>query len=114
MSGISAIIRSRIEAQGFIGFSDEDLSPINYWLRFSPAICMTWTALGVVPATPLVLWALVPFAVLGGVFKSHPFDVFYNHGPRHIFDNLGFCIPSFIYGLVFGDVVCEIEELKKA
>lgn len=161
MTPISAKTRNRIEAQGFVRLSDDRLREINYWLRFSPAICMTWTALGVVLASPFILWALVPFAFAGGILRGHPFDVFYNHGLRKIFKSprlpryqaprrfacllagamlaasalgfqlgyhvigyavggflaaaafvnvsTGFCVPSFIYGLIFGKAVCEIR-----
>lgn len=161
MKSISEKERNRIEAQGFVGIEDETLRRINYWLRFSPAICMMWTAFGIVLASPLVLWALVPFALLGGVLRGHPFDIFYNYGLRKIFKtprlpryglprrfacllagamlmmaalgfqfgvpvvgyafggflvtaafvnvSTGFCVPSFIYGLIFGKAVCEIK-----
>lgn len=161
MTAISETTRKRIEAQGFVRLDDDRLRAINYWLRFSPAVCMTWTAAGVVLASPAVLWALVPFALLGGVLRGHPFDVFYNHGLRKIFKrpplppyaaprrfacllasamlagaalgfqlgypligyavggflaaaafvnvSTGFCVPSFIYGLIFGKTVCELE-----
>ena len=158
---ISTKTRNRIEAQGFVGIEDANLAQVNYWLRFSPAICMTWTAVGVVLASPLILWALVPFALLGGILRGHPFDVLYNYGLRHIFKtpklppyglprrfaclsaagllmiaalgfqfgaaivgyavggfmviaaftnvSTGFCIPSFIFGLIFGKQTCEYQ-----
>jgi hypothetical protein len=161
MSVISAKTKNRIEAQGFVEIADDEIRQINYWLRLAPAICMTWTAVGVVLASPIVLWALVPFALLGGILRGHPFDVIYNHGLRHIFKtprlpryglprrfacltasgllmvaalgfqfgfpiigyavggfmvvaaftnvSTGFCIPSFIYGLIFGKAACEIK-----
>lgn len=147
--------------QGFCEIEDPELAQINYWLRLAPAICMTWTAFGVVLASPLILWALVPFALLGGILRGHPFDVIYNHGLRHIFKtpklppyglprrfaclmasgllviaalgfqfgvliigcivggfmviaaftnvSTGFCIPSFIFGLLFGKQTCEYQ-----
>ena len=161
MSNILATTRNRIEAQGFVGFSDEELAQHNYGLRFSPMICMIWVAVGVALASPIILYALIPFALLGGIFKSHPFDIFYNYGIRHFFKaphlppyqkprrfaclmasvmiataalgfqfgipalgygmgifmvvaaflnvSTGFCVPSFIYGLMFGKGVCELE-----
>ena len=45
---------------------------------------MIWTAVGTALASPSLLWALAPFAALGAVFPSHPFDVVYNHGLRHL------------------------------
>lgn len=76
--------RKRIEMQGFYGLSDADIREINYPLRLAPAICLAWTALGVVLASPLILASLVPFALAGALFEGHPFDVIYNHGLRHL------------------------------
>ena len=66
MSDIPVTTRNRIEAQGFLGFDDRMLAQINYWLRLSPAICMVWTAIGTALSSALILWALAPFALLGG------------------------------------------------
>ena len=60
-------IRSRIEAQGFLGLDDRMIGRLNYWLRLSPAICMIWAAIGTALESSPVLWALAPFALLGGV-----------------------------------------------
>jgi len=81
---ISPTARKRIEAQGFLGYSDSFLAYINYPLRLAPAICMTWVAVGTYLASPFALWALMPFAFLGAVLPGHPFDAIYNHGIRHL------------------------------
>lgn len=158
--------RRRIEAQGFVCFANDEIESLNYWLRFAPAICLIWTAIGVVLGSGSILAALVPFALLGGILTGHPFDVIYNHGIRHLTKTpelplygrprrfaclmasvmisgagvafylgyyavgyalgsflivlagvnvaTGFCVPSFIYGLVFGVEECEAEELKNS
>jgi hypothetical protein len=85
MSRISATARERILAQGFCGLNDATYAQINYPLRLAPAICMLWTAAGTALASPMILWALVPFAALGAILPGHPFDVFYNYGLRHLF-----------------------------
>lgn len=161
MNQVSSTTRNRIEAQGFLGFDDKSLAQINYWLRLSPAICMVWTAVGTALESAVILWALVPLALLGGLLPGHPFDVLYNYGLRHMVDGprlpryplprrfacliatailvvaawgfqtgqpivgrisgwflvaaafvnvtTGFCIPSFIYGLIFGrPSACDI------
>jgi hypothetical protein len=77
-------VRERIQAQGFCGLSDATYAQINYPLRLSPAICMTWAAVGTALASPAILWALASFAVLGAVLPGHPFDVLYNYGLRHL------------------------------
>jgi len=152
-------IRERIQAQGFCDLDDTTYAQINYPLRLSPAICMVWTAVGTALASPTILWILVPFAALGAILPSHPFDILYNYGLRHRFNaptlppapirrrfacfvatimlvaaawgfqtgmpmvgyivgwslvgaafvnvSTGFCVPSFIYRLAFGKVVCR-------
>jgi hypothetical protein len=117
--------------------------------------------IGTALASPLILWALVPFAVFGARFPRHPFDYLYNFGVRHLTGTqplpphgaprrfacaiasvwlvatgaafasdlnvvgylLGgtltgvafivatthFCIPSLIYGLLFGRPRCATE-----
>lgn len=161
MINLSITAKNRIEAQGFTGIDRDTLIAINYWLRLAPAICMVWTAVGVAVASPFILAALVPFALLGGILRGHPFDLIYNFGLRHIFNTpklppyglprrfaclmasvmltamavafyfglhfmgyllggtmifmasinvfTGFCVPSFIYGLIFGKASCELE-----
>ena len=154
MFAISTTARRRIEAQGFVGLDDGTLASIQYWLRLSPAMCMVWTAAGLFLGSPIILWALVPFAALGAMLPTHPFDACYNSALRHLRHTppipryglprrfacllatimlivaawalqsghstlayvaggllvaaasvnitTGFCVPSFIYGLLFG------------
>ncbi len=85
MAQILSTTRERIQAQGFCGLDDETYAQINYPLRISPAICMTWAAVGTALASPIILWALTPFAALGAILPGHPFDVFYTYGLRHLF-----------------------------
>lgn len=73
-----------LEMQGFTSISDERLRLIRPWLRVAPAITATWMLLGTLVHSSLVLWFLVPFAVLGAVLPTHPFDVFYNYCARYI------------------------------
>lgn len=159
MTNSIATLRTRIQAQGFCGLDDATYQQINYPLRLSPAICMVWAAVGTALASPVILWGLVPFAALGGILPTHPFDIVYNHGLRFMFKtpalppypmrrrfaclmatvmlvasalgfqvgmpmvgyivgwslvaaafvnvSTGFCVPSFIYRLVFGKMVCK-------
>jgi hypothetical protein len=154
MCQISVTAKSRIEAQGFVGLDDGTLAQIDYWLRLSPAICLIWVATGTVLGSAATLWLLVPFAALGAVLQTHPFDALYNHGLRHLVQGpriptyrrprrfaclmatamiaaaawafqsgyvftgqiigwsmataalinvtTGFCVPSFLYGVLFG------------
>jgi hypothetical protein len=84
MSSAFGTVREKIQAQGFCGLDDKTYAQINYPLRLSPAICMVWAAVGTAFASPMILWALAPFAALGAILPGHPFDVFYNYGLRHL------------------------------
>lgn len=84
MSSVFGSVRENIQAQGFCGLDDHTCLQINYPLRLSPAICMIWAAVGTALASPVILWALAPFAALGAILPGHPFDVLYNHGLRHL------------------------------
>ena len=77
-------IRENIQAQGFCGLDDKTYAQINYPPRLSPAICMVWTAVGTALASPMILWALAPFAALGTILPGHPFDILYNYGLRYL------------------------------
>jgi hypothetical protein len=85
MPAVTGQVRERIAAQGFCDLDEQTYAEINYPLRLSPAICMVWTAVGTALASPVILWALVPFAAMGALLRGHPFDVVYNHGLRHVF-----------------------------
>ena len=154
MSSNSATTRKRLEAQGYVGLSDSELAEVGPWLRLAPAGCMVWIAIATYYQSEAALMLLVPIAALGGIFRSHPFEIVYNHGIRHVLgirrlppagaprrfacgvaavwliatswafysdalvlgQVLGFslaaaagvptfsdfCIPSFVYGLIFG------------
>jgi len=84
MSTALGTIRENIQAQGFCGLDDKTYAQINYPLRLSPAICMLWATVGTALASPMILWALAPFAALGAILPGHPFDVLYNYGLRHL------------------------------
>src|SRR3974390_2516842 len=84
MSPVFGSVRENIQAQGFCGLDDQTCTQINFPLRLSPAICMIWAAVGTALASPAILWALAPFALLGAILPGHPFDVLYNHGLRHL------------------------------
>jgi hypothetical protein len=80
----SAVLRRRLEAQGFRDLDDAALAEIGPWLRWSPALCAAFMAGATILAAPLALWALAATALLGAVFPAHPFDVLYNGAVRHL------------------------------
>lgn len=64
--------------------SDARLLTIRPWLRVAPGVSASWILLGTLTQSPFVLGLFVPFAVLGALLPTHPFDVFYNHCARFI------------------------------
>jgi len=74
--------RRLLEAQGFKRLTDGEVIEFDRWLRLSPAICLAWTAIGVTFASPLILAALIPFAIAGFLWDRHPFDLIYDMGIR--------------------------------
>jgi hypothetical protein len=79
-----AVVRSRLEAQGFRGLDDVALVEIGPWLRWSPALCAVFMATGTILASPPILWALAVIAALGAMLPFHPFDAFYNYVVRRL------------------------------
>ena len=75
--------RKLLEMQGFYGVADEDLAKVDFGLRVSPIICVSLAAIATYAGSAPLFWALLPFAVLGGILPGHPFDVVYNYGLRH-------------------------------
>ena len=45
---------------------------------------MVWAAVGAALGSALILWALVPFALLGAILPGHPFDLVYTYGLRYL------------------------------
>lgn len=83
MASLSPVTRRRLEIQGFCGVDERTLAQTAPWLRLAFALCTALAAAGTVLASPIVLWSLVPIAVLAAAFPVHPFDLLFNLGLRH-------------------------------
>ena len=81
---LNATARERLQTQGYVDIDDATLAEVEPWLRWSPSICTAIVIVGTVLASQWVLWALVPFAVLGALTSRHPFDYVYNLGVRRL------------------------------
>jgi Domain of unknown function (DUF4395) len=82
MKTLSTVVRKRLDMQGFVDLSDAELAEIRLWLRVSPALTVIWMAAGLFVGSAKVIWAMIPFSILGALLPGHPFDVFYNFGIR--------------------------------
>ncbi len=75
-------VRSRIEIQGFTGLSDERMRELDSWIRFTPFLNAMIAGLGALTGSAMLFVLLGTVALLGVVFRWHPFDLIYNHGIR--------------------------------
>jgi hypothetical protein len=75
--------RKYLQIQGHY-LDDEALAEIGPWMRWPYVLCSTMVIVGVVLASPWVIWTLAAIAA-GTVFlPSHPFNYIYNYGVRHL------------------------------
>lgn len=82
MAIIHPATRRRLEIQGFVDVDEKILASTAPWLRLAFALCTTLAAAGTILASPVLLYALVPIAVLAAILPVHPFDLVYNYGLR--------------------------------
>jgi len=75
---ISATTRKRLDVQGMCDVDDATMASLTPWHRMSFTLCGLIAGVGTVLASPTILFALVPIAVLGILFPVHPFDLIYN------------------------------------
>ena len=71
--------RGCLTMQGYDSLSDGERRSLWLGLRFSPMLCLTGIALGVVLASPALLLAMAVTAGVGGfITAKHPFDYVYD------------------------------------
>lgn len=81
---MNAAAHERLRTQGYVDVDEATLAEVEPWLRWSPAICTTIVIAGTALASEWMLWALVPFALIGALTSRHPFDYVYNLGVRRL------------------------------
>ncbi len=84
MNRTTETTRWLVELQGFTGQEDRNLRAIDLGLRVGPVFCMALAGIATALESPAMLLVLAPLALLGAVLSGSPFDVFYNHGLRHV------------------------------
>jgi hypothetical protein len=71
--------RGCLTMQGYGSLSDDERRSLWLGLRFSPMLCLTGIALGVILASPALLLAMAVAAGVGGfITAKHPFDYVYD------------------------------------
>ncbi|MBL6447430.1 DUF4395 family protein [Fulvivirga sp. 29W222] len=65
--------------QGFSSCSLDELSAINYYVRFMPVFCLTLVITGLLLNQPLIYFSLATLGIMGFASKKyHPMDAIYN------------------------------------
>lgn len=74
---------NRLKVQGYLGYSDKELTALAFGNRFAYVVCLTILVLGVITANAPILFVISVVAFGGIILPYHPFDYIYNHLIRH-------------------------------
>jgi hypothetical protein len=75
---LSPFARANLDRQGFEGLDEPTKTALDLPLRFTPALCLTLTAVGVATRSAWLLALLAAGAGVAAASGTHPFDVVYN------------------------------------
>jgi len=78
------MIRRRLEVQGFLGLTDDELKAIGPWMRFTPVMNLTCTVIATALSSVPLLVGLAVLMAAGAMMPIHPFDALYNGLVRRI------------------------------
>src|SRR3977135_4009313 len=81
---LSPVGRRCLLRQGFVDLDEQALRRVDWPLRFTPALCLTLTAIGTVAGSA---WLLAALAVMAGVATlgiTHPFDLVWDRVVRPV------------------------------
>ena len=70
--------------QGFVGLDEQALRRLDWPLRFTPALCLTLTAIGTVAGSAWLLGALALMAGVPTLGVAHPFDLVWERVVRPV------------------------------
>ena len=77
-NAISDKLLHRLDVQGFDHIEKSKLAEVAPWLSMAFGVCATLAFTGTVTASPTILVILMPLALLGAIFPTHPIDAIYN------------------------------------
>lgn len=79
-----SVRQSRLAMQGIVMDDPGTLAELDFWFRFTPALCAVLAAVATaLDSAPLTILLAVT-ALLGALFPHHPFDLVYNVGVRRL------------------------------
>jgi hypothetical protein len=74
--------RACLVRQGFGTLDEATMARLDLPLRFTPALCLALTAVGIVTGSPWLLGALAVLAAGAAAGLRHPFDLVWEYGLR--------------------------------
>ena len=78
------VLRHRLEVQSFLNQSCETLHELRSWWRFTPTLNWIITLAGILLGSPEILLAQAALMGIAVFTPSHPLDLVYNFGVRHL------------------------------
>jgi hypothetical protein len=81
---LSPVTRRRLEAQGYLGFSDAELREFRFGIRFAYYMCGLLVLSGLIFSRVELLFVAMGVAFLAMFPPYHPFDYLYNYAVRHL------------------------------
>jgi hypothetical protein len=76
-------MRANLTTQGYC-LADDERRRLALGLRFSTGTCLLLIITALVLESPVMIFALSGVGLLAGLTPRHPFDLFWNHGLRHL------------------------------
>ena len=78
VKSISPVQKARLQAQGYVGYSDEEYASFAMLTRFAPVMCASGVLTGTLLGSEIIIWFFGITAALGALLPYQPFDVLYN------------------------------------
>jgi hypothetical protein len=81
---ITPACRRRLQIQGYLNFSDEELLAHRFGIRFAYWVCVTAASVGIIAGSTPIILAVATLALLASFPPYHPVDYLYNYAIRHL------------------------------
>ena len=70
---------SRVKAQGYQNYTDQDIADLAFGNRFAYQLCVSVLFVGVLLCNTIILGTMMTIAFLAVILPNHPFDYIYNY-----------------------------------
>jgi hypothetical protein len=81
---ITPACRRRLQTQGYMNFSDDELLAHRFGIRFAYWVCVTAASVGIIAGSAPIILAVATLALVASFPPHHPVDYLYNYVIRHV------------------------------